>query len=584
MFFKEFKLIKSNDPKVAYPKALKRLKAQGRCRSNIRALELQDREIIPARRLDPRKDPSRLKKHRKNLVWCMLCQTAVSKKALRESHLKTCARGKELKLSKADTQKLARHAESLIEPEAVIIERLLEKEELAFKEVLYPLTKDRLAIVKFVVEDEVAHALLSTMASNGRNKANWMQQARMRLRLGFQILMFYRAALGIDNLTLKESVSYQTWHYAENGEKPLIIRACLAVSGYNPDTHTFERPTDVMNTSSFNQVLGDIVLHHLHHSEEDRDAICKDADILMKFSASPAWKNFTVRPAARQKAAQINFRSILVPSEDSTYYLKHLEKKADAAIENMVAAYKKKDRNVCRRAHSAVVEALPAAIGTYCYRRLTEPYQLTLHDYNRRPDLNDQTESYDHMMGESEKEEVKKVFTVEHRTKGDRPVISLIKVKYMAHLDLLCSPDFRKFIGLPMENKYVFGSTRSRDSLGHANPSKCQVQFALECEKYVKNHLNLRSRHLRMTFATNMVQMDLTYQTKKDMCAMMGHSIDVHEKFYNKPQHLRLAATMGYALRAAEENRLKDLQQKSIEDQLKLTPAERAQQEKDDSL
>jgi hypothetical protein len=574
MFYEEFKIMKKQEPK-RYQTSVKRLHYQGRCRNNIRALEQRDRQIIPARRVPKDKQ----KKHEEKQVWCLMCRTAVSKKALRESHLKICARNKQVKLTKADTKVVARIAEPLVEPEAVTMERLLQGKDHAFKEVLYPLKKDRLAITQFVVNDPVAFALLSTLISNGRNKADHIPQTRMTIRHAFDILLFFLAQPGTNCTTLLDVLDYDVWHYAEHGELPLLIKCCLVICGYDPLTHTFKSPNKVMTTSSVVQVVGDIALNHLHYSDSvKRELMTRNAQSILNFMGSTAWKNFTVRPAARQKAALINFRSILVPQEDLEFYLHHLETKAKKGIRDMVAAYKARDLEACRKAHIVVTEALPAAIGTYCYRRLVEVYILTVSDFKRRPDMKALTETYGDTMTAAELSEVKLVFTMEHRTKHDKPVITVAKMEFKGTMELLCIQSFRDFIGLPADNKYVFGTLKSRDALGHANPSRCQDKFSKECENYVANHKHLRTRHLRMTFASRMCNMDLTYKTKKHMCAMMGHSLDVHERSYNKPQHLEVAASMGFACRASATNMLKDLKKKSIEDQMKLTPEEREQE------
>jgi hypothetical protein len=575
IFYEEYRIMKKNDPKN-YMASVKRLHNQGRCRNNIRALEQRDRQIIPARRVPQHKQ----KQHEEKQVWCMLCKTAVSKKALRESHLQICAKRKELKLTKANSKLVTKNAEPLIEPEAVTIERLLEGKDHAFKEVLYPLKKDRLAIIQFVMNDAVAFALLSTLISNGRNKANYIPQTRSTIRIAFNILLFFLAQPGLKCKTLLDVMDYNVWHFAENGELPLLVKCCHANCGYDPQTHTFRSPNEVMSTSSVVQNVADIGLNHLHHSDEDkREKMTKNATAMLSFTGSTAWKNFTVRPAARQKAAQINFRSILVPQKDLEYYMKHLDNKAKRGIKDMICAYKARDKEACREAHIVVTEALPSAIGTYCYRRLAETYILTISDFQRRPDMTALQKTYGHTMTVGELDQVKRLFTFEHRTKHDNPVITLAKVEYMNTLILLCDKKFRDFIGLPADNKYVFGTLKSRDALGHANPSRCQERFSKECENHVENHKHLRTRHLRMTFATRMVEMNLTYKTKKHMCAMMGHSLDVHERSYNKPQHLQVTATMGFALWASANNKLQHLKQKSIEDQLKLTPEEREQNE-----
>lgn len=173
-----------------------------------------------------------------------------------------------------------------------------------------------------------------------------------------------------------------------------------------------------------------------------------------------------------------------------------------------------------------------------------------------------------HLLSEGADREIERVFVLIHLGKGDQFVTTVVKVEWKEAFELLCDPDFRGFIGLPEENRFVFGSRRSRDGLGHANPSRCQSRFALECKGFVTDHMHLRSRYFRMTFATNLGSMQLTYETKKLICTLMGHKMGVHEEYYNIAQPLRMAAYMGYACFASADNRIKDMQSKKIEDQV----------------
>jgi hypothetical protein len=563
-FYEKTLALKKSADENIWKNEIRRLNLQGRLRNNIRALNLKDRPIVPARRVDE----SHVETHTEKMVLCQLCKQALSRKAFRETHLKSCPGAQNLNITKTKTKELAQKAEPLLEPEDATMQRLLEGKDPAFSEILFDLKKDRLAITLFVVNDPVAEALLIRLAKNGQGKHAWVAPARQRLRLPFYILDYFKVRFGESCKTLKDVMSYSQWHLKKNGTTALID-CCNAICGYDPGTKMYGKVNDVMTFSSVVQDCSDIYLNDLHfENPEDLDKATKGAEHLRRYLLSDSWKLYTVRVAARQKALKINFKSILVTPHDYKVYLTHVETIAMAEGIKLMTAYKARDIGACHVAHHKFIEAMPTAIGVFSSRRVSEPFHLTISEFEQRADLTTLARDYERHMTERMKEEVRSVLLIEQRGKGHLPLLTLVKSEYEEVLVTISSIEYRRFLKIPDGNKYVFASIRSRSAMGYADPCRCQTRFAQECEGRVKDPRILRSRHFRMSVSTGLGQLDLTYELKKELCSVLGHSLPVHERSYNMPQALRVAAHMSFAMRAFGDDRLYDMKDKTLESQM----------------
>lgn len=563
-FYKKYKLIQETSLKKYSNECLK-LNVQGRLRNNIKALECKDRDVIPARRG---------KKSQKNMsdhVWCTICKNVVTKKGLKDSHLTKCALSKKLTISSVDHQEITKNAVAVVEPEAETIKRMLEGRPMVLQEVLFDLRNDRLVLTTFVLDDPVAQALVTRMASVGRGKNTWIAKIRLRLRLLYKVLTYFQTVYGDKCKSVLDMMHYDLWHAPvkiHSAEYPALVAACYHVCGKREGANTFESCNDVMAVSSLFQRVADIIINQIHHSAEMLVVWRTQTKFFGDFMISDAWKDFTVKPAARQKAMDNNFESIQVPHADFKYYLGHVEEKARVAMAALRAAWEKRDRPACIRALAIVIEVLPLAIGTFSYRRTSEPFRFRKRNVLTRPRMAKLLKDHSHVITPGADEEINKFGVVESKGKGDNPVLTVAKNEFLDDMDFLCDMLFRNFVGVDDENDFVFPNLRSKDGMGHAHPSRCQAKYSKQCEGHVSNYKLLRARYFRTTFATNLCGMNLTYNTKKLMCALMGHSLVVHEQYYNVPQPLQMAAYMGYACQASAEGRIRDMARQTLEEQV----------------
>jgi hypothetical protein len=564
MFYKEFCTLKEeNEPR--FKEKCAELNIRGRIRNNIKALELNDRPIIPARRS---KKP---KMHVLNLVWCTICKKAVAKKSYKETHLATCAKKKQVHLTPNTKTILCKNVDSLVESESVTVARILNTMDPQIQVVLLDMRADRLALVQFVANDDVAKAMLTRIAFNNGGKFHWLQDVRRRLRMLFKVFAYYKMLLGTKITCIMDIMQYDVYH-AKAGirEIPSIVECCHAVCEKDEEDSTFVKFNDVMTFSSLLQTVSDIIENHLFHTADVRDKWQKEGRNLLGFLESPSWKMFTVRPAARQKALQVTFTKVIVSAHDFLVYLNLVENLAREHYTSLVEAYAKRNKHLTRIAQGKLVESLPNSIGTFTYRRVSEPFQITLRDFQNRPDLTQLLKDHKARFTTEAANEIEKVFLIESRGKGDKPVISVIKLEWLQPMILLADKDFRAFISIPERNKLVFAKLGSKYGLSHANPSVCQAKFAKMCEHLVANYMHLRTRNFRVSCATRLSTMQLTHTTTKLLCDLFGHSKTVHEKMYELPQPLQMAAYMGFMCHASALDQVSSLNAVSIESHLKM--------------
>jgi predicted transcriptional regulator len=568
MFHEKYKMMQKDHPEQ-FNRAVTDLNKQGRLRNNKRALEKKDRNIIPIRRA---KANGKVVSSSKTMeyIWCTLCSAAVTKKGFRESHIASCAKNKELVVSKEASSVLAKKASPVFHTEDQQIELLLKDKEGFYKEVLFPINKDRLALTHFALEDKVANALVSRMASGSKSKNSWVPKIRLWLRLLFNIFQFFVNKYGAECSSVTYFMQYDKWHVNGKDESvPLMIECCHFVCGLNKETHEFARVNDVMTMSSLLQSTADITLNHLHHEKGDNVDWCFEATKLQNFLTSETWKLYTVRNAAVQKAKQINYQKVMVDIEDYKFFLNFVESLSREAYTRLRIAYEAKDKPAAVKAYTQLIKTLPVAIGTFTYRRLTEPFVMKVYEFLLRPDLDDLLRKHAHLLTDGTKAEIGKVFVIESKGKGFLPVMSIAKKEWEVPMALLADQDFRNYMGVLPSNDRLF-ATIGTGGRGFMDPSSCQSKLSKMCKPHVSNHTHLRSRHFRSTFATNMGGMNLTYNSKKLLCSMMGHTLAVHELHYNIPQPLNMAAQMGFACHASAEDRIKNMHKMTIEDMVDM--------------
>jgi hypothetical protein len=564
IFHKKYIDMMTEDP-VEFKKACAKANTKGRLRNNIRALKQKDRPIIPARRT---KDTV---SHIKNLVWCTICNKPVAKKSYKEQHLVNCAKKKEVRLTPETKTVLLRNVDTLVEEESVTVARLLNTLPHSIRVILIDLRVDRLALTQFVVNDKVARAMLIRVAFTNSGKFNWLQDIRKRLRLLYQIFMYFVAVLGDKVTCVLDIMVYDVYRICgAKSEMPAIVECCHAVCEKDELEPTFAKFNEVMMFSSLLKTVSDIIENHLFHATEVRDKWTREGHLLLGFLESPSWKMFTVRAACRQKSLKVTFKKVIVEAKDFEVYLNLIERLSREHYARLLKAYAERNKMLCRTAHGQLVESLPTAIGTFTYRRVTEPFQFTLRDFEERPDLQEMLQQNGKRFSQEATNEVQKVFVLESRGKGDNPVMSVVKMEWMEPMAFLSDGDFRTFIGIPAENKLVFAKLNSRYGLGHANASQCQAKFARMCKDKVKNHLHLRTRNFRVSCASRLGGMQLTHTTTKLLCDLFGHSRAVHEKIYEIPQPLQMAAMMGFMCHASANDMVSSLTAKTIEGQLKM--------------
>jgi len=559
--------LKKEDP-AEFIAECNKLSHQGRLRNNKRAMEDRDRWIIPARRVNNEKT------RENSLVICHCCNKPLSKQANSRNHIKRCVAmtGKNEILSKSETQRMPKLAQPFHETEEEAVRRELKGKNSVFMEVIWGMRKNRLALAHFAVRDKVACHIVERLIIEKYNRPNLLAKARSRLRLLFEILAYFQN-INSEYSSMMAIMNYDVWHLPHKETKlPNMVMCCHHICGKRDGEWTFERYNDVMTFSSVLQGVSDVIVNAVHHFGLDY-AIWKDqSDRLKIFLVSDEWKLPTVRKAAQQKSLLIKFTKTLVPSNDFKAYIQNTESIAKKAAQDMIDSWYNKDKKRCIEAHQIVITAVPTAMGAFSYRRVTETFLLEIDHFQSRQNLEDEVQKERKEVQLRTSNFIQKYFVLESRGKGDNPIMTIVKMIWLNVLALLCRSDFRAWIGLPEQNKKIFGSLRSAGKMGTANAARSQHLYANKVAAEVSDPKILRSRNFRCTLGTKSKEMNLTPLALKLMCALLGHTLEVHLKHYEVPQAIELVSLMGFACEANEAGTFGDHRTKSIEEVIELPP------------
>jgi hypothetical protein len=541
---------RAKDNKAALNKALTELSRKGRYINNIMAVEKKDRPFLPARRADHENTDNQDCRVSEQHVWCTLCKKAMKRKSFKAHLISSCIPRQNMTITPQLTDKVVKDVTHVVESLNRQVARTLQGLPEHIVKIVFEMRKgDKKELALFIKEDCLAREFVHRLVIDGERMPNTAATTRNRLRILYAIHTYFMANRPTCD-SLQKCLLRENWSFAPEGSVavgPLLVQFVNSHCTYDPRTRSFIKYNDVMTISSIMQTLPDILLtqcHSLLTTDEAYQKAEAQAKWLLTFLSSPAWKMETVRRAAAQKARKSNFHGVKVSAKDISFYITNTEDCARRAWQRLQDAYEKKDRVGAVHAHVDFIGALGIAIGAYSYRRVSEPFQFTIHNYVSRPNLSEMAQEHKHLF--KNKEDVpdfREHFIIESLGKGGNPVLTNIKREWEPHLEFLCNMNYRQFIGLHNDNQYILGTPGSRDGLGHPNPCSTQKTYADKCEGNVEDTKHLRSRYLRRSWATDMGKADLKYVQRKGMCLVLGHSMDVHERHYNVPAILEVAMT-----------------------------------------
>jgi hypothetical protein len=564
---KTLDLLKKENKK-ALKDEMHRLAKLGRRRNNVRAFTLKDRPIIPAYR------PGN-KKTTQDRFLCQFCWTPITMRSYETTHGEKCIKisGYDGKLSRKQEKMLLAAKQPIFETEDEELAALLSNEPAVFREIFFDMKIDRLKLAKFCVKEEVARHVVLDHDMDKAGSTTRISRTRSIIRMLHAMISYFREIRGDETLSIREAMQYNCWHQMSvNPNVHDLVSCCAHVCGrINKETGetVFKNENDVMNFSSMMKRVSSVMKFKLHYEDEIvLGKMLSNSTLLKDYLNSDVWKLETVRPAARQKAEKRSFNKTLVPTEDLKYFLELVEKHARSAISELFKAWKKKNLADCKTYAHLVSEALGIAIGTFSYRRLTEPYRITKKDHNDRPDLHELAKTQPKEVQESSAKYIEDYFVIFSPGKSGK-VLSIVKTEWLPVIELMLDKKFRQFVGISDRNNKVFFTPR-KSKVHHPNASRAQKKFADLCEGHVKNHKILRSINFRATFATNMTKMDVTYAVKHAMCTMLGHSMEVHERSYEIPQALTAVQLMGFACMASATNTVQEYASKKVEHVLNI--------------
>jgi hypothetical protein len=557
------RLLALKDNEELLQKELTRLTLLGRRRNNELAFKNEDRPIIPKYRSDG---------NNTNKVICQFCYMSVSRRVYNGHHGALCAEktGKTKTLTEKDCNLLLKAQEPLFRTENEEMELLLADKSPMFREILFHMTKDRLELSRFCIENNLASQIIRNHCRDKEGSSTKISRTRSILRMLYGMVKTFRHYTKNDTLTIEEILCYETWHaMTQNPEVPDIISCCFDLCGKKEGTGEFRSELDVMNFSSMLRRISHVQEHSVHYPDAAvRATEQSKAKALRDFIDSDIWKVDTVRQAAKQKAKKHSFDKTILRPEDMKCYIATTEDVARKAYKRLVEFKEADDIEGCKRAVHDLSEALGIAIGAFSCRRLQEPYFMTLEDFKKKPNLEVLCKTQPEEVQLSSQDSILEFFIMASAGKSGQ-VLTIIKTEWLPAMETLCDPEFRAKLGVDPSNQTIFFTPRDIKN-GYPNASRAQKKFAKMCEGKVENVNILRSINLRASFSTFIAQLDVTYTVKKHICAILGHTLEVHDRFYEIPQYLDAVRIMGFALKANATNTIQNYKAKKIEDLLKI--------------
>ncbi|XP_065346660.1 uncharacterized protein DDB_G0271670-like [Cloeon dipterum] len=126
-------------------------------------------------------------------------------------------------------------------------------------------------------------------------------------------------------------------------------------------------------------------------------------------------------------------------------------------------------------------------------------------------------------------------------------VLSLIKSEWREYFQLCADSDVRRLAGVHQCN-FLFGTQHGN----RMNTSNRHNGVLKDLHGALHDASTLRPRYLRTTLATNLGTLNLSHAAKKMLCLLMGHEMNVHDRYYELPTGLGFGLMMGRALELFE--------------------------------
>lgn len=336
-----------------------------------------------------------------------------------------------------------------------------------------------------------------------------------------------------------------------------IISVILFLCGGSEDSNRFERPNDVMALTSMVRKIAFTVMFSMGYSEADTIFWTAEGNHLVAYLENRRYRGYTTNRAGLQKRLEEKLQKIHIEPEDFVLYCDYLE-------DNCTMLYEKLIKNVqtesgVKKAYQALAKHHSLLFCAFNAKRSSEPNYITLTDYFQIDSFSEGTNSL--LKTPIQRELAGRFLIISHIGKGTQKVMSLVKQSWVKYLDALTNPEIRRAAGIHLDCKYMYGSHSKETPI---DPRYVQSKVAVECGAKIPEHL--RSRYIRTTFASTIGKLNITYPAKKMMCLLMGHTMGVHDKFYELPTGLGFSLLMGRALEIFSAGKVDDFQGKSLEE------------------
>lgn len=414
------------------------------------------------------------------------------------------------------------------------------------------------------LDDRTVRQMVKDFSLDHESGNNKLQILRKQVRLLHGLYSAFKNHPEISSSSdfkLQDIVRRKVWQ-GDNEERvelnvDRIVSVILDLCGGTEESNRFERPNDVMSLTSMVRKIAVTVKFTMGYSQAETEFWNVESTHMVDYLSSRRYRGFTTNRAGLQKRLEEKLQKIHIEPEDFVLYCDFLENNCTILYEKLMRT--DQTGTELKKAYQALAKHHSLLFCAFNAKRSSEPNYITLTDYAAIDNFSDGTNNL--LKTPIQRELAGRFLIISHIGKGTQKVMSLIKQSWNKYLLALTDPEIRMAASIPLDCKYMYGSLSKENPI---DPRYIQEKVAVQCG--AKHPEHLRSRYIRTTFASTIGKMNITYPAKKMLCLLMGHTMGVHDKFYELPTGLGFSLLMGRALEIFSAGKVDDFQGKSLEE------------------
>ncbi|XP_065342418.1 uncharacterized protein LOC135941083 [Cloeon dipterum] len=406
-------------------------------------------------------------------------------------------------------------------------------------------------IASFIItDDQLVIRVVKNFGLQQETGNNGVQISRRNIRLLYALYTAFKVHAEIPGLvtSLRDICKRSVWQGLPSNrpasKTDRIIEVIHTICGGEENRVDFKRPNDVMTLSSLIRQVASELQQERFEDEAERKLWTEECRLLIEYLETKRYRIYTTTRAAKQKKNSEKLHKTHVSPHDLQLYNAHLEGMCSYHHIHLQKA-KKESEFECH--YKALATHLNLAFCSFNARRATEGSFVTLQNYEER---NNYSGKNSDALSKAQQELAERYDVLTSTGKGSTKVLSLLKPEWRDYFTTLSDKGVRAAAGIPESCIYLFG-TKNGKPMDVRGPQKAAAEACL-----AERPDDLRARAIRTTFATTLGQMELSGPSKKLLCLLMGHSITVHDQYYDLPTGLGFNLMVGRALEIFQDGNI----------------------------